>query len=138
MEEVDPQKIKQLPHDVVIDVLKKLPGKSLLRFKCVCKTWNCLVNNSDFISIHYNHECLSNKFVVLKRNISNDEMVAESNYYKGKNMLAFHINEESFKSAAPNVAHFDDYIGVSIGGLCNGIFCIGSYRGIILYNPTLR
>nr|AIK66491.1 S3-locus SLFlike2 protein [Petunia integrifolia subsp. inflata] len=137
MEEVDPQKLKQLPHDVVIDVLKNLPGKSLLRFKCVCKIWNCLVNNPNFISIHYNHECLSNKFVVLKRYISNDEMDAESNYYKGKNILSFHSNE-SFKYTAPNVAHFDDYIGVSIGGHCNGIFCVGSYRSIILYNPTLR
>ncbi|XP_009588485.1 F-box protein CPR1-like [Nicotiana tabacum] len=138
MEEVDSLRIKQIPHDVMIDILKNLPGKSLLRFKCVSKTWYNLVNSSNFTDIHYNHDCLSNDFVLLKRYIGNDEIDAESNYYKGHNILSCHSIDESFKSRAPNVTYFDNYIGVSIAGPCNGIVCIGSYRTIFLYNPTLR
>ncbi|GAB2301141.1 hypothetical protein Dimus_035174 [Dionaea muscipula] len=37
--------ISQLPEDVVVEILAKLPVKSLIRFKCVCKSWLCLIGS---------------------------------------------------------------------------------------------
>ncbi|XP_057773726.1 F-box/kelch-repeat protein At3g23880-like [Salvia miltiorrhiza] len=41
-----------LPRDIMIAVLARLPVKSLCRFKCVCKPWLRLVSNPDFVKIH--------------------------------------------------------------------------------------
>ena len=47
-----------LPDEIVLDILSKLPVKSLLRFRCVCKPWYSSIANPKFISTHllnHNH-----------------------------------------------------------------------------------
>ncbi|XP_060191162.1 F-box/kelch-repeat protein At3g06240-like [Lycium barbarum] len=133
---MEEQRIKLLD-DVMIDISKRLPAKSLIRFKCVSKSWCTMINSPDFISIHYNYDSLSNHFIFRKRYLKIKKST-ESIYYNGKNMLSLHSNNESFECIAPNIEYLDNYIGVDIAGPCNGIVCFASYRGIILYNPTLR
>ncbi|OMO93572.1 hypothetical protein COLO4_16840 [Corchorus olitorius] len=41
----------QLP---VEEILSRLPVKSLLRFKCVCKAWRILIEDPTFIALHVN------------------------------------------------------------------------------------
>ncbi|GAB4824469.1 hypothetical protein Ancab_040298 [Ancistrocladus abbreviatus] len=41
-----------LPTDVWMEILSRLPGKSLLRCKCVCKSWYHLISNSSFTLKH--------------------------------------------------------------------------------------
>nr|AIK66489.1 S6a-locus SLFlike1 protein [Petunia integrifolia subsp. inflata] len=134
MEEVDKQRIR-VPHDVMIAIFKRLPAKSLMRFKCIFKTWYNLICCPDFISIHYNYQCRSSHFILLKRY---DETEKIDSIYYGINTISFHSNDESLKSVAPNIEYCDNYIGVTITGPCNGIVCISSYRSTVLYNPTLR
>ncbi|KAM7528048.1 hypothetical protein LguiB_031458 [Lonicera macranthoides] len=44
---------KNLPEDLLIDqILPRLPVKSLLRFKCVCKNWYNLIESPQFIGFH--------------------------------------------------------------------------------------
>ncbi|KAK3025733.1 hypothetical protein RJ639_042502 [Escallonia herrerae] len=45
-----------VPDDVVIEILLRLPVKSLLRCKSVCKSWFGLIKSSNFISKHHHHE----------------------------------------------------------------------------------
>ena len=47
-----------LPDEVVLDILARLPVKSLLRFRCVCKPWYSSIANPNFITTHllnHNH-----------------------------------------------------------------------------------
>ncbi|KAF5952728.1 hypothetical protein HYC85_010672 [Camellia sinensis] len=44
-----------LPMDIIVDILHCLPVKSLLRFRCVCKTFRHLISNPTFISSHLLH-----------------------------------------------------------------------------------
>ncbi|KAK9152804.1 hypothetical protein Sjap_000284 [Stephania japonica] len=53
--------LTQLPNDVILEILAKLPTKSLSRFKCVDKTWLGLINSSKFAEVH----------VILNQNSSN-------------------------------------------------------------------
>ncbi|KAI3878630.1 hypothetical protein MKW98_027935 [Papaver atlanticum] len=40
--------------DVTIEILSRLPAKSLMRFKCVCKNWFFLIqNDTTFIDLHF-------------------------------------------------------------------------------------
>jgi F-box interacting protein len=56
---------KQLPQDLQIDILVRLPVKSLLRFQCVSKSWESLIRSSGFISMHTKHNESTNNYAHL-------------------------------------------------------------------------
>ncbi|XP_050248382.1 F-box/kelch-repeat protein At3g06240-like [Quercus robur] len=43
-----------LPNEVIIDILKRLPADSLIRCRCVCKSWYSLISTPHFITNHLN------------------------------------------------------------------------------------
>ncbi|KAK4592933.1 hypothetical protein RGQ29_017176 [Quercus rubra] len=53
-----------LPDDIVLNILSRIPVKSLIRFRCVCKTWDSSITTPNFISTDLNknndhdHACL--------------------------------------------------------------------------------
>ncbi|XP_047268002.1 uncharacterized protein LOC124898383 [Capsicum annuum] len=44
--------IPSLPHEIAVEVLSKLPVKSLLQLRCVSKSWLALISCSEFVKIH--------------------------------------------------------------------------------------
>ncbi|XP_048133133.1 F-box/kelch-repeat protein At3g06240-like [Rhodamnia argentea] len=38
--------------DIVVEILSRLPIKSLMRFKCVNKRWRCLISDRGFAKLH--------------------------------------------------------------------------------------
>ena len=46
---------RPIPEDVVVDILLRLPVKSLLRFKCVRKNWCALIKSPSFIREHFQY-----------------------------------------------------------------------------------
>ncbi|CAI9772219.1 unnamed protein product [Fraxinus pennsylvanica] len=43
-----------IQRDVIIEILSRLPVKSLLRFKCVCKSWLSTIAGCSFVYEHFN------------------------------------------------------------------------------------
>lgn len=41
-----------IPDEVMFDVLLRLPSKSLMRFKSVCKAWHAMISSPIFINAH--------------------------------------------------------------------------------------
>lgn len=56
-----------LPPDIMMDILSRLPGKSLLRFKCVSKPFCSLIDSPELIKLHLNRsmETKSNLSLIL-------------------------------------------------------------------------
>ncbi|XP_030462504.2 F-box/kelch-repeat protein At3g06240-like [Syzygium oleosum] len=56
----------KLPHDIVVEVLKRLPVKSLLRCRCVCRSWRSTMDDPRFVALHLSHSALdaSNCYLV--------------------------------------------------------------------------
>ena len=45
--------MRDLPRDVLIHILIRLPAKSLGQFKSVCKYWFSLISSADFVKLHH-------------------------------------------------------------------------------------
>ena len=45
-----------LTHDLLIQIMIRLPTKSLQRFKCVSKSWLSLISSSHFANLHFEVE----------------------------------------------------------------------------------
>ncbi|BFG34331.1 hypothetical protein CerSpe_206050 [Prunus speciosa] len=49
---------QELPSQITcFEILPRLPSKSLMRFKCVCKSWSSLTRNPSFVNAHRNLGC---------------------------------------------------------------------------------
>ncbi|XP_026397150.1 F-box protein At5g49610-like [Papaver somniferum] len=46
--------MSSIPQEIYFDILLKLPVKSLLACKCVCKAWFALISNPGFVSMQLN------------------------------------------------------------------------------------
>ncbi|XP_057436190.1 F-box/kelch-repeat protein At3g23880-like [Lotus japonicus] len=46
-------RITALPHELIVEILLRLPVRSLLRFKCVCKKWLSTISDPQFCKSHY-------------------------------------------------------------------------------------
>lgn len=124
-----------LPEDMLIQILSRLPVKSLMRFRTVCKSWNCLVQSpAAFISKHLeNHtnsstvENISQLLVCHRDNLTNKRLVS----------LFTNDKESITQDLSP---FFDNKFGhIRLIGPCNGIVCLyGFTDDIALWNPSIR
>ncbi|XP_074265157.1 F-box/kelch-repeat protein At3g23880-like [Silene latifolia] len=42
-----------LPPEIWTQILSSLPAKTVLKFRCVCKTWRSIINHPDFVHFHF-------------------------------------------------------------------------------------
>ncbi|KAM7488750.1 hypothetical protein LguiB_026234 [Lonicera macranthoides] len=108
--------------EIVDEILTRLPVKSLLRFKCVCKRWLSTISNPNF---HKKREFESIVFFNSKtRNVSlhsidNDKVTTESSF-----VLGTQSKYEGKKTVVSNS--------------CNGLVIIGFEESFFLFNPLTR
>ncbi|KAK9994102.1 hypothetical protein SO802_023805 [Lithocarpus litseifolius] len=132
-----------LPDEIVLDILAKLPVKSLLRVRCVCKPWYSSIANPSFISTHHlnhNHSHHHSYVIHIPRNIpipffpgsshSSDQVCTLACDRTFETMSEFRV-PFTFQSGFP---HFV--------GSCNGMLCFTSSRSwsnvVYLWNPSIR
>ncbi|KAK9007025.1 hypothetical protein V6N11_019353 [Hibiscus sabdariffa] len=65
-----------IPKDVVIGILKRLPVKSLVRFRAICKSWNSVICDPCFISTHLQASLSNNTPFLLLRVTANPPIYA--------------------------------------------------------------
>ncbi|KAL3506363.1 hypothetical protein ACH5RR_031745 [Cinchona calisaya] len=66
-QELAPSKFPNFPHELLIEILSRLPVKSLVKFKCVSRIWLSLISSPHFIKTYlkissnldgFSHHCL--------------------------------------------------------------------------------
>ena len=120
-----------LPEEVVLEILYRLPVKSLIRFRCVSKSWNSLFTSSAFINSH------------LTRSLS---LPSNSNKLIVRHYLA-HSIVNYFKLIDDNNDSFDQIQNIELPrrvqaymliGSVNGLFSLYDQERYILWNPSIR
>ena len=154
-----------VPEEVFEEIFSWLPPESLIRFKCVCKSWysliTSLINDSDFVAKHlhnahnnilspksiliigqYSEQCLISSFdneeSILLLNISSD-------YGEEEEILSFLEELEvrsPFGGGYMSDKEFYRMMGAHISEAefyhCDGIICLIGHKDTMLWNPALR
>ncbi|XP_057419208.1 F-box/kelch-repeat protein At3g23880-like [Lotus japonicus] len=130
------EKVRNLPQELVENILVRLPCKSLMRFKCVCKHW--------FALLHYDTKFLSRHFIKNQNSAANDVLLKLPSHivndlkleiYKLFSLSATGIGMETPIPPWPSKYFSRCY---QICGHSNGIVCLSSLDYILLYNPLTR
>ncbi|KAJ0082161.1 hypothetical protein Patl1_09782 [Pistacia atlantica] len=118
--------------ELILQILIRLPVKSLVRFRCVSKSWCALIDSQHFISLHLQHSIntQTNLHVILS------DCENKTDHYS----LAFDEVFDEPLTKFNNVFTSDK--GYKIVGSCNGLLCL-SYsipknERLILWNPFTR
>ncbi|KAF6159089.1 hypothetical protein GIB67_032706 [Kingdonia uniflora] len=121
-----------LPEEIIINILLKLPVKSLLRFRSVCKLWLSLIKSSNFAQIHLNHAKQNNKSLVFHSRFGGSPLYSTTNYETC----------EVTTLDLPTNSNLPTDKCVCVGSR-DGILCLTSGKGnynlpICLWNPATR
>lgn len=125
-----------LPEDVLIQILSRLPVKSLMRFRTACKSWNSLVKSPAFVSKHLENHTNSSTV----KNISR-LLVCHRDNPTNKRLISLFTNDNLKEFVSQDLSpFFDNKFGhVRLIGPCNGIVCLyGFTDNIALWNPSIR
>ncbi|KAG8364898.1 hypothetical protein BUALT_Bualt18G0046400 [Buddleja alternifolia] len=115
-----------LPNDILFSILTMLPVKSVLRFMCLCKSWNSLIQSSAFIAAHNHHNENIKRLYYLYMpgdidNCKDNERYTASSNCKGGCELLVPLSE------------------CDLVGVCEGLICLmkKESHNIYIWNPLV-
>ncbi|KAK4269478.1 hypothetical protein QN277_022632 [Acacia crassicarpa] len=123
-----------LPQEIITNILKFLPVKSLIKFQCVCKHWKNLIKTPFFIAMHLHHSTQLRPHLLLHR------------HYTSFGLQLYFLDYKRQIVKVSNLPVVDDkvlIVGSSHGLLCLQIGSIysdfsSSPRSYLLWNPVFR
>ncbi|XP_027165924.1 F-box/kelch-repeat protein At3g23880-like [Coffea eugenioides] len=149
-----------LPPELIFDILLRLPIKSLLRFRCVSKSWNSLISSPEFIKTHLKKTSNARNTKLIFSSFKgvpdldyltecNLDSVLYSPTIEAINMVT-HMVASSMTEATTIQPPKEK--SIEILGSCNGLVCIAMQdirfwpfdsdstpdRRLFLWNPSIR
>ncbi|MED6189759.1 hypothetical protein PIB30_099101 [Stylosanthes scabra] len=126
--------LPELPDDIVDKILVRLPVKSLLQFKSVCKSWKTLISNPQFAMDNFRQLSSAN------HHLTSRLVYFNQNYYHSR--FGFLPLQPLFKNppTTARVVSFEMGYYISslvIKGSCNGLVCLHHIHSscFCLWNP---
>ena len=129
-----------LPDEIVLDIFARLPVKSLLRFRCVCKPWYSSIANPNFITTHLlNHNHHHGYVIHIRWNIPKPS----SGSSPSSGQVCTLTCDRTYETISEFRVPFTFQSGFShFVGSCNGMLCFTSSRSwsnvVYLWNPSIR
>ena len=135
-----------LPIELIIQILLRLPVKSLIRFKCVCKSWFSLISHSDFTNSHFQltsaaHirriQLITPYFVSLSIDI--ESSLSDDNACYSPD-ISFLIDDDDYYSSSSS--DLDDlsppksFFKLDFKGSCRGFILLNCYSSLRIWNPS--
>ncbi|KAL1812500.1 hypothetical protein ACET3Z_022565 [Daucus carota] len=153
--DASPEKLtgKTLPEDVIVEILSRTPAKSLVRFRCVCKSWLSLTHHPKFIEMHLKRNTLRNKCLLLHGFLPKYTARAVSLFRLNEPLVTLFDIKRNYarkKDYPKNFSFADFFNEMTVCGSVNGIVCLshtqypeeGFYvewgRFVVLWNPAIN
>ncbi|XP_059658884.1 F-box/kelch-repeat protein At3g23880-like [Cornus florida] len=116
-----------LPCEIICTILSKLPVKSLLQFKCVCKSWRAAISKPQFVKLHLNESIKLNR-----QKLFCSEMLSDPFYSIGYESFDISVEKLSFPCKK--------YRKAGVVCTCNGLVLLGldHDKMSVLWNPSIR
>ncbi|XP_074326553.1 F-box/kelch-repeat protein At3g23880-like [Apium graveolens] len=129
-----------LPVELVMEIVMKIPARFLVGLRCVCKSWNALITDPQFVSTFFNRNNntrenfmflggnMCHKYVAMFRINEQPRILYDTNTMDGRTRNSFNFSD-CFKQCM-------------VVGSINGIICLFSYWRfdtpfVVLWNPTI-
>ncbi|KAK4572191.1 hypothetical protein RGQ29_030567 [Quercus rubra] len=130
-----------LPEEIVLEILVRLPVKSLLRFRCVCKSWYRYIATPNFINNNLLYCNDHNRGFFIHMPKTTGSMVSFSRPHGQICTVASHHTFEAISELRIPFTFQSGY--PHFVGSCNGILCFSDYRSfefkdVYLWNPSIR
>ncbi|XP_058731660.1 F-box/kelch-repeat protein At3g06240-like [Vicia villosa] len=119
-----------LPHELIIQILLRLPVKSLIRFKSVCKLWFSLISHDPHFAnshFHLNSATHTRRILLISYRILQSRSIDFE--------ASFHDDNASFSHNLDSIFP-KDFRGFEIRGSCRGFILFCSSLNIYLWNPS--
>ncbi|KAE8674661.1 Detected protein of unknown function [Hibiscus syriacus] len=128
----------ELPDMLVLEILSKLPVKSLIRFRCVCKPWSSSFETPHFITKHHQNNLKNNNLNLLLKRCHGDTR-DDIHYFS---QLSTEKDQNFRLKNNIHLPFFDNFVHAPlIQGPCNGILCLAERvvgHNFALWNPSTR
>ncbi|KAL2459707.1 F-box/kelch-repeat protein [Forsythia ovata] len=127
--------IHTLPPEIIVEILSRLPVKSLLKFRCVSKSWLSLISSPQFIKTHL-------KISTNDPNFTSHRIMFTTSYprFNLKNCTLRSLLYEPLTDAVSiSYPRKHSRRSVWVVGSCNGLICIAiNEKDLFLWNPSVR
>ncbi|KAI5661932.1 hypothetical protein M9H77_21255 [Catharanthus roseus] len=123
-----------IPEEILVQIFKRVPPKSLVRFRCVSKSWNSLVSSSYFVTLQ-NEWARASSRSILTGHFSRMQLYS----IRRKNEV-FSVENEVKKAFPFEYKRYNK--SFRIIGSCNGLICLCYDESefetqFILWNPSI-
>lgn len=118
-----------------MEILSRLQVKSLIRFKCVCKSWWAFVESPTFIAMHANRAKNNERVLIYRLPVQVQGTETKFSY------LSNHSSIELIRDVSPDFDHSPFcYNGRFVRCLshCNGLVFLSDGNDMYICNPALR
>ncbi|KAG7598793.1 F-box associated interaction domain [Arabidopsis suecica] len=134
-----PSHIDSIPFDVMMDILTRLPVKSLLELQYVSKTWRSIIRSNDFINLLVSMSSTqSSRFLIYFKNGRLTDKNAENRMF----FFTSSQEEDEFSSLVTNLdmtmASMDAYFYTRSTGSVNGFICLSHKGRFMICNPSTK
>jgi hypothetical protein len=116
-----------LCEDLMIEILSRLPVKSLLRFRCISKSLKSLISNPIFVKLH------------LQRSQKNINLLLKFTYY----LRTISLVRDSLSTIVEDFDFGSKLKNFNVVGSCNGLVCLVAEYSfkrtrylVCLWNPS--
>ncbi|KAL8097970.1 putative F-box protein At3g21120 [Apium graveolens] len=148
-----PDQLTTLPDNTIVEILSRTQVKSLVRFRCVCKSWLSLIYHPKFIDMHLKRSTLRTNCLLLHGMSPDYDTTAMCMFRIDKPLVSLYELEMGHtpKSDYPKNFNFRDFFGeMEFCGSVNGIICLShsqdpkSERYVewghfaVLWNPAIN
>ncbi|KAJ9169984.1 hypothetical protein P3X46_018121 [Hevea brasiliensis] len=126
--------MEHLPHEIIHDILSRLPISSLVQFKCVCRTWRALAQDPHLVKFHLSATTNSDPCLILHC----DFPIRNQLYFVDFAALPDQGKDKVKRINAPFWPIMPEF---DVVGSCNGLLCLADslYNdAVYVYNPFTR